>query len=101
MGAVQAFEAAAISRKAEDLREHFEERVGILEHDARLPRADAGLEAAPITTAYARNRGYLWASLRAALAGYPVLLAQVARQARPGGRPTLVAFVVFQEIWQL
>ena len=37
MGAVQAFEAAAISRKAEDLREHFEERAGILEHDAAAP----------------------------------------------------------------
>jgi hypothetical protein len=31
------------------------------------------LEAAGITAAYASNRGYLWASLRAALADYPVL----------------------------
>ncbi|MGH8589171.1 MAG: hypothetical protein ACREXX_07480 [Gammaproteobacteria bacterium] len=61
--------------KAEDLKEYFEERSGILEHDAGLPRPEAELEAARITAALARNRGYLWASLRAALAEYPVLLA--------------------------
>ena len=39
-------------------------------------RPEAELEAARITATYARNRRYAWASLRAVLAGYPVLLAQ-------------------------
>ncbi|MGH8573668.1 MAG: hypothetical protein ACREX8_14010, partial [Gammaproteobacteria bacterium] len=72
---VQAFEQAAIAREAEDLKEFFEERAGILEHDAGLPMPEAALEAARITTTLARNRGYLWASLRAVLAEYPALLA--------------------------
>jgi hypothetical protein len=49
LGTVQAFEQAAI-REAEDLKEAFEERAGILEYDAGLPRADAELEAARITS---------------------------------------------------
>lgn len=60
--------------ETEDLKEFFEERAGILEYDAGLPRAQAELEAARITATLARNRGYLWASLRAALAEYPALL---------------------------
>jgi hypothetical protein len=80
---VQAFEQAAIAREATDLKEFFEERAGILEFDAGLPRAEAELEAARITVTYARNRGYLWASLRVALADYPVLLAQVPDRAGP------------------
>ncbi len=52
---------------AEDLREAFEERAGILEYDADLPRPEAELEAARITATLARNRGYAWATL----AGYP------------------------------
>ena len=67
--------------ETEDLKEFFEERSAILEHDAGLPRADAELEAARITATYARNRGYLWASLRSAVSGYPVLLAQVPARA--------------------
>ena len=43
---VQAFEAAAIARKAEDLKEFFEERAGVLEFDAGLPRPEAEIEAA-------------------------------------------------------
>jgi len=74
---VQSFEEAAIAREAADLKEFFEERAAILEHDAGLPRGEAQLEAARMTAALARNRGYLWASLRAALAGYPDLLALV------------------------
>ena len=70
-------EAAALAREAADLREFFEERAGILEHDAGLSRAEAELEAARIATAYARNRGYTWPSLRAALADYGLLLSQV------------------------
>jgi hypothetical protein len=62
---------------ADDLREHFEERAAILEYDAGLPRPEAELEAARITATYAWNQGYLWASLRAALASYPSLLAQL------------------------
>jgi hypothetical protein len=67
---------------AEDLKGFFEERAGILEHDAGLPRPEAELEAARITETLARNRGYLWASLRSALVGYPALLSQVPD--RPG-----------------
>jgi len=76
IGTVQAYEEASIAREAEDLREHFEERAGIIEHDAGLPRPEAELEAARITSTYARNRGYLWASLRAVFAEHPALLPQ-------------------------
>jgi hypothetical protein len=69
LGTVQAFEAAAIAREVDDLEEFFEERNAILEHDAGLRRANAEAEAARIVATYARNRGYLWASLRAALSG--------------------------------
>jgi hypothetical protein len=54
-----------------------------LEHDAGLPRAEAEREAAKIVATLARNRRYLWASLRAALAGYPLLLPQVPDRAVP------------------
>jgi hypothetical protein len=77
LGTVQAFEAAAIAREAEDLREAFEERASILQFDAGLPRPDAELQAARITASLARNRGYLWASLRSALADSPALLAHI------------------------
>lgn len=39
----------ALIAETEDLREHFEERAGILEYDAGLPRPEAELEAARIT----------------------------------------------------
>lgn len=60
LGTIQAFEQAAIAREAEDLRKHFEERAGIVEHDADLPSPDTEIEAAKITATLARNRGYLW-----------------------------------------
>jgi hypothetical protein len=63
--------------ETEELREAFEERAGILEHDAGLSRPEAELEAARSTATLARNRGSLWASLRAAFSRYPALLAQV------------------------
>lgn len=50
--------------EAEDLREYFEERAGILEYDGGLPRAKAEREAAKITATYARNQDYQWAALR-------------------------------------
>ncbi len=74
---VQAFEEAAIAREATDLREFFEERAAILEHDAGLPESEAEFEAGRITSTLARNQGYLWASLREALAEHPELLAQL------------------------
>ena len=77
-----AYEAAAIAREAQDLKEFFEERAGIIEHDAGLPRPEAEREAGRITGTYARNKGYLWASLQAALASYPDLLAMLPD--RPG-----------------
>ncbi|MGH8468552.1 MAG: hypothetical protein ACREVY_06120 [Gammaproteobacteria bacterium] len=67
----------AFLAEAEDLREHFEERAGILEYDAGLPRLEAELEAARITSTYARNKAYLWASLRSALADYPALFSRL------------------------
>jgi len=39
LGTVQAFEQAAIAREAEDLREAFEERAGILEQPPACPRS--------------------------------------------------------------
>ena len=68
---------------AEDLREHFEERAGILEYDAGLPRAQAELEAARITVTYARNCCCQWASLRVALSAYPELLASLPEKVGP------------------
>jgi hypothetical protein len=72
-----------VTREAEDLRELLEERCGILEHDAGLPRPEAELEAARIMATLARNRGCLWGSLRAALSGHPALLAQIPDKAGP------------------
>lgn len=72
-----------VDTEAEDLHEHFEERAGILEYDAELPRAEAELEAAKITSTYARNCCYQWASLRAALSAYPELLASLPDKAGP------------------
>jgi hypothetical protein len=73
---------AQASRDVEELKEMFDGCARILEHLAGLPRGEAELEAARIAATLARNRGYLWASLRTALAGYPELLAKVPD--RPG-----------------
>jgi hypothetical protein len=59
--------------EADDLSEHFLERGAILEFDANLPHDQAEIEAARMTSTLARNRGYRWASLKAAL---PVHLAK-------------------------
>ncbi|MDQ3776984.1 MAG: hypothetical protein M3461_22875 [Pseudomonadota bacterium] len=64
-----------VTGEAEDLREAFEERAVMLEHDVGLLRPEAEQEAARITATLARNRGYLWASLRSALLDYPEFLA--------------------------
>ena len=76
-----------VQAEAEDLREHFEERAGILEYDGGMPRPEAELEAARITATYARNRGDLWDSLRTALVDYPALLTVL--PAAPGAVDTL------------
>jgi hypothetical protein len=69
-------EAEIVCREqAEDLREHFNERAAILEHDANLPREQAEAEAAKMTATLARNRGYTWAALRLAYRDYPAILA--------------------------
>jgi hypothetical protein len=65
-----------VQQEAEDLKEYFEERAGIL-GCAGLLKAEAELEAARSTTTLARNQGYTWASLRAALVDHPELLAKV------------------------
>jgi hypothetical protein len=67
----------AVAQEAEDLREAFEERSAILEHDAGLPRRDAEIEAGRITATLARNRRYTWATLREALKGYPTLASRL------------------------
>lgn len=64
-------------KEAEDLREYFEERAGILEYDAGLPRPEAELEAARMTATYAQNKRYSWRALRAALEGCSELLARL------------------------
>jgi hypothetical protein len=64
-----------VTEEAEDLREAFEETAAILEHDAGLSKGEAEREAARSTATLARNRGYLWGSLRSALLDYPELLA--------------------------
>jgi TubC N-terminal docking domain len=68
---VQAFEAAAIAKEAEALKELFEEHAGILEYDAGLRRAEAQLRSAKLTAILAKRYG--WANLYEALKGYPVL----------------------------
>ena len=67
---------------SEELKGLFEEKTGILEcAGLRKP------EAARLVAALVRNRSCSWASLRASLAGYPALLAQVPDRPGPGGRP--------------
>jgi hypothetical protein len=51
---------------AEVLREHYEERAGILEYDGGLPRAEAEANARASTGLLARNLGLPWAALRLA-----------------------------------
>ena len=63
----------AIAREVKDLKETFEERSGILEYDAGLPRVQAQLRAAKLAATFARNRRYTWARLCEALNGYPAL----------------------------
>jgi hypothetical protein len=53
----------------EDLSEAFEERAAILEHEGGLDGAEAEQEAAKMTATLARNRGYTWVALYAALGG--------------------------------
>jgi hypothetical protein len=74
--------ALAIDDQAADLREHFEERAAMLQYDAGLPRAEAQLKAAKLTATLARNRRYVWASLREALKGLPRVAAAVDRRSR-------------------
>lgn len=52
----------------ERLRDHFEERAAILEHEAGLSRAEAEREARRATFLLARNGRAPWAALRQALA---------------------------------
>jgi hypothetical protein len=51
---------------AEMLREHYEERAGILEHDGGLPGTEAEANARASTGLLARNLGLPWAALRLA-----------------------------------
>jgi hypothetical protein len=51
---------------AEMLREHYEERAAILEHDGGLPRTEAEASALASTGLLARNLSLPWAALRMA-----------------------------------
>jgi hypothetical protein len=68
-----------------NLKKFFEEKTGILERAAGLLRPEA--EAGRSTGTYARNQRCLWASLRAALSRYPVLVVQLSDTPGPVGRP--------------
>lgn len=81
--------AATVQAETADLREHLEERAGILEYDAGLARPEAELEATKMTATRARNRGYSWAALRSALGDYPALLATLPDKAG-GGNITII-----------
>lgn len=72
-----AADADRLALEVEDLREHFEERVAILEHDGQLPRDVAEPEAARMAATLARNRRYSWTALRLAFRDYPAILAQL------------------------
>lgn len=77
----------AIPPAVEDLREFYEERAAILEHDGGLPPEIAETEARKATATLARNRGYPWRALREALGdpAIPDLLTPV--DALPFGVP--------------
>ena len=75
-----------LAEAVEDLREHWNERAAILEHDAGLPRAQAEEQAAAMTATLARNRAYPWQALRLALAERPDLAAQVPNEPGPVDR---------------
>jgi hypothetical protein len=68
-------ETKPVTSEVADLKEFFEDMRTILEQLAGLPNAE--LEAGRITATLARNRRYVWSSLRMALKDYPALLARV------------------------
>jgi hypothetical protein len=63
--------------EVEALRELFDATARILDGLGCMPTDEAHLEGARAAGALARNRRYLWSSLRAALKDYPALLARV------------------------
>ena len=65
----------AMPGESEELKGFFEEKTG---HPGVRRAAEAEAEAARIATAYAKNRGHTWASLRASLADYPSCLLRCA-----------------------
>ena len=76
-----------VTAETEDLKEYFEERVGILEDDARLPRPRPRWRPRKSWRAYAREA---WLSVGQPTGGPGGLLRRarsVARQARPRGCP--------------
>jgi hypothetical protein len=76
-----------VPEETADLREAFEERAGILQYDAGLPRPDAELEAARITATYARNRGVPVGVPCGGACALPRAAVPGTRQARHSGRP--------------
>jgi hypothetical protein len=91
-------EQTAIAQEAENLREFFTERAAILEHGGEMSRGEAEHEAARIVSTFARNRRYTWASLREALKGYPLLVAQVPATAAPQTKPCQSANLCVMEL---
>jgi hypothetical protein len=53
-------EHVPITQEAADLKEFFEERAGVLQYDAGLPKPHPELEAARLVAADARNKRYSW-----------------------------------------
>jgi hypothetical protein len=67
----------AVAQEVEAIRELFVAAGRIFVGLAVMSRSEAVLEAGSIAGTLARNRGYMWASLRTALEGYPELLVMV------------------------
>jgi hypothetical protein len=74
MGGVSVLALRETDDQTSELRELFQDIARIL-NGVGMPRA--GLEAARIMAALARNRKYQWSSLRMALEGHPELLSRL------------------------
>jgi hypothetical protein len=97
------------SDEVEGLKELFEGCFRVLDDFVGASKEASQLEAGRVTATLARNRGYLWSSLRTVLAGHPALLAQIPDKAGPvDALPLGVATVavlkdknvVKQGVWQ-
>jgi hypothetical protein len=86
---VQQYEQAAVAREAENLREFFEERTAIPEHDAGLPRAGGRTGGRPDHGDPGPESGLSVGVPAIGALGIPRSRVPGARHARPGRFPTL------------